>query len=213
MPASLKAALPVRLHTDRLTLELFDYSQAHYECLLNAMNSPTAHANMGDYGIRTTEQFDALNASTRLSPARCKSMSPDTDVYYLLRLRKDTQPLIGGVSMTQRAQLMPPDLGWCILEPFMGYGYAAEAGQALRSMAEEKLGQHELIAWPGSSNTRSLRVAQKIGFVEGGIVDLSEGPSAVYILPGMSFDSLDLSTLSLWGEGDPPSNDRASGVF
>ena len=195
---SLKAALPLFLYTDRLVLELFDYTEAHYDCLLAAMNSPTAHANMGDYGIRTPAQFDALNSASRLSPTVC-GRNPDTDVYYLIRIGDKAGSMIGAVSLMQRASCTPPDLGWCILETFMSHGYAAEAGKELLRMAREKIGVREVISWPGADNSRSIRVAQKIGFEEGGSVQTKDaGPSVVYILPGMKFDpSMDLS---LWGQ-------------
>ena len=197
---SLKAALPPFLFTDRLVLELFNYTKAHYDCLLAAMNTPTAHANMGDYGIRTPVQFDALNSSSRLSPTVC-GRDPDIDVYYLIRVGDKTRPMIGAVSLMQRASCTPPDLGWCILEPFMGQGYAAEAAKELLRMAKDELGVREIISWPGAGNARSFRVAQKIGFVEGGSVQTKDaGLSVVYVLPGMRFDpSMDLS---LWGRSD-----------
>lgn len=106
---------------------------------------------------------------------------------------------MGGVSMAQRAASTPPDLGWCILEPFMGRGYAAEAGRGLLKMVGETLGVKEVITWPGATNLRSMRVAQKIGFVEGGSIQTKDaGLNVVYILPGMTFDSN--MALSLWGE-------------
>lgn len=197
--ASLKASLPTFIYTNRLVLELFDYSEAHYICLLAAMNSPTAHANMGDYGIRTPAQFDALNSATRLSPSACEGRVPDTDVYYLLRLGQKTGPLMGAVSMAQRAASTPPDLGCCVLEQFMGQGYAAEAGKELLRLAREELGVKQIITWPGTKNQRSNRVAQKIGFVEGGSIETNDGGlNVVYVLPGMKFNSG--MALSLWGE-------------
>ncbi|KAL8832000.1 MAG: hypothetical protein Q9170_005062 [Blastenia crenularia] len=182
--ASLKASLPTFLHTERLVMELFDYSDAHYNCLLSAMNSPVAHRNMGDYGIRTPAAFDDLNRGTRLSSSTIGGRVSDTDIYYLLRPGEKSAPLIGGVSMVQRAKSVPPDVGWCILEDFMGHGYAAEAGKELLRMAKECLGVREVITWPGAKNQRSLRVAEKIGFVFGGeVADKDGGLNAVYVLP------------------------------
>ena len=197
--ASLKASLPPFLYTKRLALELFDYSEAHYTCLLAAMNTPTAHTIMGDYGIRTPAQFDALNSATRLSPSACQSRIPDTDVYYLLRMSDKSGLLMGAVSLAQRAPSTPPDMGWCILEEFMGQNYAAEVGKELLTLAREILGVKDMISWPGTGNQRSIRVAQKIGFVEGGKIRTIDGrQNVVYILPGMVFD--DHMSLSLWGE-------------
>ena len=81
----------------------------------------------------------------------------------------------------------------------MGHAYAAEAGKELLRMARQDLGVKDVITWPGAENQRSIRVAQKIGFVEGGSIRSSDGGvNVVYILPGMVFDSS--MALSLWGE-------------
>ena len=81
----------------------------------------------------------------------------------------------------------------------MGHAYAAEAGKELLRFARRELGMKEVVTWPGTKNQRSIRVAQKIGFVEGGMVRTSDGGlNMVYILPGMVFDSG--IALSLWGE-------------
>ena len=81
----------------------------------------------------------------------------------------------------------------------MGHAYAAEAGKELLRLARQDLGVKEIITWPGAKNQRSIRVAQKIGFVEGGNIRTSDGGlNVVYILPGMVFDSS--IALSLWGE-------------
>lgn len=83
----------------------------------------------------------------------------------------------------------------------MGHAYAAEAGKELLRMVREDLGVREIITWPGANNQRSIRVAQKIGFVEGGSIRTSDGGvSVVYVLPGMVFDSS--MALSLWGEDE-----------
>lgn len=200
---SLKAVLPTLLSTDRLTLELFDYSNSHYDCMLAAINSPTALADMGDREIRTPAQLDALSSGIRLSRFVCQGRTPDTDVYYLMRLGHESGPLMGFVTLVQRAASTPPDLGWCILEQFMGQGYTAEAGKEVLRVAREKLGVDEIIAWPGIENSRSIRVAQKIGFVEGGTIIKTDGTGStlVYILPGMKFDSS--MRLSFRGEQKP----------
>ena len=197
--ASLKSILPKYLQTSRLCLELFDYSDAHYSCLLAAMNSPTAHKNMGDFGIRTPEAFDKLNSGTRLSSSIFPMpVSVDTDVYYLVHLTDESGPLLGGVSVTQRGNV-PPDMGWCMLEEYHGRGYATEAAKDVLRMVREDLGVQELIAWPSTTNIPSNKVALRVGFVEGGKVkDESGKEQVVYILPGMQFDHN--VKLSLYGE-------------
>ena len=198
---SLKASLPQYLYTSRLVLELFDYSEAHYDCLLAAMNSPTAHKYMGDYGVRTPAQFDAMNRGSRLSRVNNGGKEPDVDVYYILRLGKENGTMMGAVSLMQRAASTPPDMGWCLLEEFHGKGYASEAAKEVLRFAQEDLGIKELIAWPGSSNFQSQRVVQKLGFVEGGEIKDKEGSlNLVYVLPGMKFEKN--MFLSIWGDGE-----------
>lgn len=201
---SLKARLPQFLRTDRLVLELFDYSAAHYNCLLNAMNSPAAHSRMGDFGIRTPEQFDAMNRGSRLHSKTIHGLDSDIDVYYILRLGEETGPLIGGVSLMQRAVSTPPDLGWALLEEYHGKGYASEAARELLRFAREDMRVEEVIAWPGVTNQQSQRVAQKAGLVRGGEIKDQEGNLTVlYMLPGMKFD--EHMVLSMWGDqGEQP---------
>lgn len=197
---SLKTLLPQHLQTSRLTLELFDYSKSHYACLLASMNSSTAHRNMGDFGIRTPEDFDKLNSSTRLAASLfANSVKIDTDIYYLARIKDSEAPLIGGVSACQRNSKVPPDMGWCFLEQYHGQGYATEAAAALIQLLRDQLGITEVVAWPGIHNLPSINVARRVGFVEGPpLKDDSGGENCVFILPGMKLD--DNITLSLYGE-------------
>lgn len=201
----MKDSVPRYLRTERLVLELFDHSiPGHYECFLESMNSPTAHARMGDFGIRTPAEFDALNAATRLSCAYSQGLVPDLDFLYILRLGEKDGPTIGGLSLAQRGASVPPDIGWCILEKYMGRGYATEAATEFLRYLREDFGLHEIIAWPGETNRESRRVAEKLGFVEAGTVEMKEDPGrvdVVYALSGMKsrFDGL---VLSMWGDGN-----------
>ncbi|MCJ1309305.1 hypothetical protein MMC25_002964 [Agyrium rufum] len=165
------------------------------------MNSCTSHTHMGDYGIRTPAQFDAMKRGSRLSVTSSGGKEPDTDIYYLLHLGDKDGDLMGAVSLMQRAASTPPDTGWILLEDFHEKGYATEAATELLRFSKEDLGIKELITWPGALNRQSQRVAQKLGFVEGGQVKDKEGNlNLVYILPGMKFDKNML--LSIWGDGN-----------
>jgi RimJ/RimL family protein N-acetyltransferase len=208
---SLKETLPKRLRTDRLVLEIFDHSDAHYDCFFEAMNSKTAHATMGDYGIRTRSQFNNLAHATRLFPQASGNIDKvDTDIVYVSRLKGEEedkphqplpQPLVGVVTLCQRSEAAPPDLGWSVREAYMHKGYAAEAARELLCMCQDVLGIKEIIAWPGENNRASIRTAQKVGFVDGGINLDQEGPRhCIYVLPGMKLDPG--LVLSFWGRGE-----------
>lgn len=203
----MRDSVPKYLYTERLVLELFDHGiPEHYECLLGSINNPTAYARMGDFGLRTPAEFDALNAATRLTVASAKGMVPDFDFYYIPRIGDKDGPMIGGVSVAQRGASVPPDIGWCLLEAYMGKGYATEAGKEFLRYLREDFGLQEIMVWPGSTNRESRRVAEKLGFIEGGSVTSVEQPGkvdVVYVLPGMKFED---RSISLWGEGDKSSN-------
>ena len=190
---SLRNYLPASLQTERLELELFNYSSRHYKCLFAAMNGSTAHARMGDFGVRTLAD-DKLTA-TRVSPSLLtKVESPvdvDIDLYYVMKLREGPEAgtLVGGVSLAQRSVRVPPEMGWAVLKEFQRQGYATEAAKALKCLVQDKLGVRELTAWPRPENMSSISVAKKVGFMSGGLVKDERGEeSAVYILPGMKFD-------------------------
>ncbi|MCJ1358748.1 MAG: hypothetical protein MMC33_008748 [Icmadophila ericetorum] len=196
--ASLQESLPRYLYTSRMALELFDYSPAHYDCLLASLNTPTAYAEMGDYKMRTPAQLNVLAHATRLHPSAVGGRKIDIDLYYMLHLGGVGGPLMGTVTLAQRDSTTSPDLGWAILEEYMGKGYAVEAGREVLRFLTEDFGIKEIIAWPKVSNKRSHRVAEEIGFLEGGVVGDEKGEAhKVYILPAMEFDTS--NPLSIWG--------------
>ena len=198
--ALLSSLLPATLETERLILELFEYSEAHYNTLLTAMNSESAHQNMGDLGIKTVEDFDELNQATRLtSSVFPMPTAVDRDLYYIFKL-KDDGSLIGGISLAQRSPRVAPDVGWAVLEKYQRQGYAPEAAKVFLRFLQDSLKISEIIAWPGVDNLPSIQVAKKIGLVEGPVIkDSQTGTcSVIYLLPGMRMDS-DVP-MSIYGE-------------
>jgi RimJ/RimL family protein N-acetyltransferase len=141
-----------------------------------------------------------MNKATRLAGVYCQGLISDLDFFYILRIGGKDGSLIGSISLQQRNKAVPPDIGWCLLESFMGKGYATEGAQRIPRYLREDFGLHEVMAWPGLTNRESCRVVQKIGLVEGGLVRSKETGEndMVYILPGMHFDSN--ITISMWGD-------------
>jgi RimJ/RimL family protein N-acetyltransferase len=67
----------------------------------------------------------------------------------------------------------PPDwpaleLGWTVARPRWGEGFAGEAARAAAGWAQAELGANHLISLIASANTRSLRVAEKLGMTHEG---------------------------------------------
>jgi RimJ/RimL family protein N-acetyltransferase len=203
--ASLHQLLSKTLETKRLSLELYDHSAEHHQCLLEGINSPASHARMGDLGLRTPEDFDAFIAKFRLRGSQFTDGVADVDCYYMMRLKSDGLPgkLIGAISLAQRfagSRLLPPDIGWMVCEPYMGNGYATEAAGSVLGYATEDLGFKEIVVFPSATNEPSNRVAAKIGFVDGGTVSEADRPGQVVnvlVLPGM--DKLDIKGAMSFG--------------
>jgi len=191
--ARLQDLVPQYLHTERLTLELYNHSKEHCDTFLAAMNSKSSHEAMGDHGIRTPEQFDAIHANTKLKDHRFKNGVANDDLFYLIRLGSNAPQgkLVGGVALNQRTvsgRTLPPDMGWCVLEPEMGKGYATEAAREFLRWATEDFGLPGVSVYYGAGNPRSNRVADKLGFVSGGGFPDGDQPGKFYsvgILPGM----------------------------
>jgi RimJ/RimL family protein N-acetyltransferase len=58
-----------------------------------------------------------------------------------------------------------PELGWALARAHWGYGYATEAALAARRWARDELRIGRLISVIAPDNTRSHRVAEKLGCV------------------------------------------------
>lgn len=180
------------LSTPRLSLHFFTRTPEQYTHLLAVMNTPTAHSKMGNYGIDTPEKFDQVCAVARLHDNRLSGGVANTDVYYIIHLEGK---VIGGVSMQQRVAqsdgkeiILPPDIGWCMYEEYMGQGYATEAAKELLRFAREEAGFRDVIVFRAEGNEASNRVAEKLGFVDGGACPDLDHPGtmlSIYILPGM----------------------------
>ena len=60
-------------------------------------------------------------------------------------------------------------MGWIVLHRFTGHGYATEAGRKLFRYMMEEYGIKQMIALVKHANMVSIKVAERIGFVESGL--------------------------------------------
>jgi RimJ/RimL family protein N-acetyltransferase len=56
------------------------------------------------------------------------------------------------------------EIGWVLLRPFWGQGYATEIGRAGVAFAFEELGADEVISYTEARNVRSRAVMERLGF-------------------------------------------------
>jgi RimJ/RimL family protein N-acetyltransferase len=156
---------------------------------------------MGDYGIRTPEQLEALNTAIRI----IHPIPFPLDMIYIISLHSSPDsPMIGVVTLAQRSKQLPPDIGWALKEEFMGKGYATEAATEFLRALREEIGIKEVSTWPNEKNRQSNRVAEKLGFVEGGTARVKEEGGkevVIWILPGMQTVGRGELEISFWGEG------------
>lgn len=72
------------------------------------------------------------------------------------------------------------ELGWTLGRPSWGKGFATEAARRALDYAFEDLGRERVISLIRPANTPSMRVAERLGMVRAGEVELLGGPAFVY---------------------------------
>ena len=70
----------------------------------------------------------------------------------------------GGLSRVQIAGQERLEIGWALLRPFWGHGYATEIGRAGVAFAFEELGADEVVSYTETRNARSRAVMERLGF-------------------------------------------------
>ena len=100
---------------------------------------------------------------------------------------------IGHVGLSFRPDGPCPDLGYAMLSSFQGQGYAAEAGREVLKFWRETIGVERIYASTAPFNVASHRLAERIGLVKHGGINVIIGSGAdeqtveavVFMLPGM----------------------------
>lgn len=183
--------VPPFLRTERLTLTLWDVSNPmHLDVTLATFNNSTAYATMGDHGLRTHEDMKKLAKNVHVRDLKYHGIPVEVEnAVMVVHLGDENGPMIGIVTLCERSPHIPPDIGWGFLEPYMGKGYATEAAKEFLRFVMEDFGIKEITCWPSPKNKPSNRVAEKLGFVEGGtLINSDRGGelTPVLILPGMA---------------------------
>ncbi|KEF61336.1 uncharacterized protein A1O9_02902 [Exophiala aquamarina CBS 119918] len=178
------------IYTDRLMIRLFDPSRAaDYEAVLYLYNCEYTRSSVGDIGLHTKEQIDSRCHREAPRPADQSRPSPDYP-WHLVYLRSDlSSDPIGIISLFTHIAFKLPAMGWAVREELTGHGYASEAGTAVLKWWVEDIGVENIYAGTFPHHRASQRVAEKIGFVNGGKLLVkflnSEVKEGIYfVLPG-----------------------------
>jgi ribosomal-protein-alanine N-acetyltransferase len=101
--------------------------------------------------------------------ATMKEYRAGRELTWLMEL-KDTHKVIGEIVMYDFRLKKQADIGYRINKNYWGMGYAPEAGQAMIKVAFERLELDRLQIRCFTNNYGSVRVAQKLGFAQEGMI-------------------------------------------
>ncbi len=82
------------------------------------------------------------------------------------------------------------EIGWCLSRQYWGKGYATEAAHAALTYCFDKLGADQVISLIRPGNTRSIRVAERIGHTHLRDIPLKGGTCHIYGQSRLSLKSL-----------------------
>jgi RimJ/RimL family protein N-acetyltransferase len=91
--------------------------------------------------------------------------------------------LAGRVGILHPADWPEPELAWTLAAPFWGQGLATEAAARARQWAFETFARDRLVSYITAENTRSQRVAAKLGAVREQPIQLREFVADVWVHP------------------------------
>lgn len=142
--------------TERLLLRRMSAMDAPY--ILELLNEPAFHRNIGDKGVRSVADARRYIADVPVAHYRAYGFGA-----YLVCMRDTLEP-IGMCGLYQRSNLNKPDLGFALSERFHGQGYAREASRAVLALARNVLGLSSLAAIVDPDNERSAHLLTALAF-------------------------------------------------
>jgi RimJ/RimL family protein N-acetyltransferase len=91
--------------------------------------------------------------------------------------------LVGRVGILHPADWPEPELSWTLAAPFWGRGLATEAAAGVRRWVFERFNWDRMVSYISPENTRSRRVAEKLGAVQDGQIMLRGFVAEVWVHP------------------------------
>ncbi|MCA9646589.1 MAG: GNAT family N-acetyltransferase [Polyangiaceae bacterium] len=161
------------LQTPRLSLNQASTADAAF--ILELMNEPGWLEHIGNRNVHSLADAERY-IRTRLTE------SYDTHGFGLWVMRKrECGRAIGLCGLVRRGFLRGIDLGFALFEREQGQGLAYEAATSCVTFARERLGERELLAITGESNTRSRALLRKLGFSGGEPLRLPDSATTVLL--------------------------------
>ncbi|WP_369977795.1 GNAT family N-acetyltransferase [Xanthomonas bundabergensis] len=149
------------IETPRLRLRLLE-PERDAASMLALLNDPGFLAHIGDRGVR-----DEAQARHYLADGAVLSYAQHGFGLYAME-RRDDGAWLGVAGLVLRPTLPCPDLGYALLRPYEGHGYASEAARAVLAYAQDTLALPRLCAIVSPDNARSTRLLEALGFAAQG---------------------------------------------
>lgn len=153
--SSFSTACRLEIQTERLNLRWL--TPGDEPLLLAVWNDPAFVRNVGDRGVRTTEE-----ASEALANGPLKLYSDHGYGPFRVALAAEDQP-IGICGLFKRDNLEDPDIGFAVLPDYCGRGLAYEAAAAVSMHARTELRLKRMIAIVSPGNAASIGLIEKLG--------------------------------------------------
>ncbi|KAB5582316.1 acyl-CoA N-acyltransferase [Coniochaeta sp. 2T2.1] len=151
----------------------------------------------------TRSDFRRLCYSVMFKPSDTRGRLSANPGVYVIRIGDDAEngTPIGMINVSRRVPDVPVDLGFMILPEYRRLGYGTEAaGEVLRYFREEWM--REICLLTQETNVAARKLAERIGFVDGGWVKFEGKREVAYVLPGM--EKLKGQKVKFWGDGKVP---------
>ncbi len=159
--------------TERLIIRKIRLDDAEF--IFKLMNQPSWIRFIGDRGLRTLEAtIDYLREVVLKTYA-------DSDIGLFVIERKEDDVKIGITSLIKRNDLPQIDLGFALLEDYVGHGYADEASRATLDYCSTQLKLDSVLAISQPDNLRSAQLLQKLNFNKDKLINLSHTPNELQL--------------------------------
>jgi RimJ/RimL family protein N-acetyltransferase len=153
-----------RIETPRLVVE--ELADADAAFILELLNTRGFLAHIGDRGVRSLD-----DARRYIAHGPAASYAAHGFGLWKVSLKSDGTP-IGMSGLIKREELPFEDLGYAFLPAYEGQGYASEAGAAALDFGFRCKGLARVLAIVRPGNEASMRVLEKLGMMERGVVQL-----------------------------------------
>ena len=157
------------VETVRTRLRELSVDDSAFICAL--LNEPSFLRFIGDRNVRTTD-----DAAHFIETRYRQSYVDHGYGLYVIESRADGAP-VGLCGFVRRPTLSHADLGFALLAPHEGKGYAYEAAMATLAYGHDVLGLARVLAIAQEDNARSHALLLRLGFLRDGTVAMPGDPA------------------------------------